>query len=246
MKLYLQSDACIDDPDRGQQCTPMREPSKRPRSLSRRGFSLLEIVVTISILAILIAIVIPAIQQARAVARRTECANRLKQIGVAIQSYESTHRHLPFGNKNGFSVLVQILPQLEQGSLYEQLDVEQFPYLTNSEEILRMNRPDFYLCPADVSPRGLRKAGTSYVNSFGTGYFGQPDSASLLSVVADNGPFSRTLGESFTTARIRDGLSHTAFFSEVAGYPPSQVGAVTRIPTRPATVQDWQQLVSDC
>ena len=96
-----------------------------------RGFTLIELLVVIAIIAILIALLLPAVQQAREAARRTQCKNNLKQIGLAIHNYESTFSMLPTGscwtnNNQGrasWGWPAYILPFVEQAPLYDQLDV---------------------------------------------------------------------------------------------------------------------------
>ncbi len=86
----------------------------------RRGFTLIELLVVIAIIAVLIALLLPAVQQAREAARRSQCRNNLKQIGLALHNYHEIHRSFPFGWSNfgqGWSAM--ILPQLEQGPLYD-------------------------------------------------------------------------------------------------------------------------------
>ena len=101
----------------------------------RRAFTLIELLVVIAIIAILIALLLPAVQQAREAARRTQCKNNLKQIGVALHNYHDVHSTFPQGkvvdrarvyggdcpgwvNGSGFSWRVMILPQIEQSALY--------------------------------------------------------------------------------------------------------------------------------
>ncbi|MDF1743686.1 MAG: DUF1559 domain-containing protein, partial [Gimesia sp.] len=96
---------------------------------NRRGFTIIELLVVIAIIAILIALLLPAIQQAREAARRTQCKNHLKQLGLAVHNYASSYRYLPpgasvdlsvtsTGNNGSWGVHGRILPLLEQGNLY--------------------------------------------------------------------------------------------------------------------------------
>ena len=104
------------------------------RSFSRRGFTLIELLVVIAIIAILIALLLPAVQQAREAARRTQCKNHLKQIGLALHNYHDAMLVFPFGGtvggdivaldntgNNGFGWRVFILPYVDQAPLYNQL-----------------------------------------------------------------------------------------------------------------------------
>ena len=70
-------------------------------SASRRGFTLIELLVVIAIIAVLVAILLPAVQQAREAARRSQCANQLKQIGIAFHNFEEQYNRLPYGGVNG-------------------------------------------------------------------------------------------------------------------------------------------------
>lgn len=95
----------------------------------RTGFTLIELLVVIAIIAILIALLLPAVQQAREAARRSQCKNNLKQIGLALATYEGTHKLYPIGNRNGGPVggwgqsfWVGLLPFLDQDALYKKWD----------------------------------------------------------------------------------------------------------------------------
>jgi len=108
----------------------------------RRGFTLIELLVVIAIIAILIALLLPAVQQAREAARRTQCKNNLKQMGLALHNYHDTHSVFPYAStfsdaggqpedwlrNNGRTVWFQmILPYIDQGPLYNQFNLNKSP-----------------------------------------------------------------------------------------------------------------------
>lgn len=94
----------------------------------RQGFTLIELLVVIAIIAILIALLLPAVQQAREAARRSQCKNNLKQIGLALTTYEETSKYYPIGNRNalaggwGQSFWVSLLPFLDQADFFKKWD----------------------------------------------------------------------------------------------------------------------------
>ncbi len=130
------------------------------RKVGRRGMTLIELLVVIAILSALVALLLPAVQQAREAARRTQCRNNLKQIGLAIHNYHDTHNVLPIGycagmayvdgaadTTPGWSWASYILPQLDQGTLYNQFNWSLSPV---SLPAIQQNVP-VYLCPTDIT-----------------------------------------------------------------------------------------------
>ncbi|AMV20243.1 DUF1559 domain-containing protein [Planctomyces sp. SH-PL14] len=96
---------------------------------SRRGFTLIELLVVIAIIAVLVAILLPAVQQAREAARRSQCQNNLKQIGLALHNYQEALGVFPPGEItrgcHGPNAWTQILPYMDQGSFYNSIDFNQ-------------------------------------------------------------------------------------------------------------------------
>ena len=84
----------------------------------RRGFSIQELLVSIAIIAILLALILPAVQQARQAAHRAHCASNLRQLGVALHNYHDRYNLFPPGNINGISMFARILPDIEQTAIF--------------------------------------------------------------------------------------------------------------------------------
>lgn len=138
------------------------------RSTSRAvGFTLVELLVVIAIIGILVALLLPAVQAAREAARRTQCANNLKQMGVALHNFHDVYKRFPPAVMMHSSVTnpadqdvnfgpnwaVLILPFMEAGNLYDSVAGSVRDYMTNGDQTwrnIRSNRLEFYLCPSDT------------------------------------------------------------------------------------------------
>lgn len=99
------------------------------RGSRRAGFTLIELLVVIAIIAVLIALLLPAVQQAREAARRTQCKNNMKQIGLSLHNYESTHSCFPIGSYIPWNTVpnwrLQLFPYFDQANLYTRMDFTQ-------------------------------------------------------------------------------------------------------------------------
>jgi prepilin-type N-terminal cleavage/methylation domain-containing protein/prepilin-type processing-associated H-X9-DG protein len=187
----------------------------RPRS----AFTLIELLVVIAIIAVLIALLLPAVQSAREAARRAQCVNNLKQIGLAMHNYVESRGALPgadmvynSANATELSALSQVLPYLEQTGIYNSINCD-FSYQDPTNGTAMMTVINGFICPSDL-PDPIPSLGgqTNYMANMGSGIVWQWAVGGNAGLPMPNGVF---YGDSATTfAAITDGLSNTTFFSE--------------------------------
>ncbi|HND52478.1 MAG TPA: DUF1559 domain-containing protein [Pirellulaceae bacterium] len=199
---------------------------KVPSKANRKGFTLVELLVVIAIIGILVALLLPAVQAAREAARRMNCQNNLKQIGLALHNYESSYGCLPGqSGSSGYSPQARLLPYIEQAGLQDLIDFSK-PLLTGPVFAARLNpalqaaagtRVPVFACPSDG---GLREFPTTMANNApaawaGTNYVMNSGSGTGLNY-DDRYPTDGLCWENSACrfADILDGTSNTIAFSE--------------------------------
>lgn len=197
--------------------------------MKKRGFTLVELLVVIAIIGVLVALLLPAIQAAREAARRSQCLNNLKQLGLGVLNFESARKHLPpsanvdltvttTANNGSWGVHGRILDYIEQAGLKNVVDIE--TAWDNQQAISGLKIPVFQ-CPSDGKATEIRDAGggrallysTNYGFNMGTWFVFNPQTK-------EGGPGAFFPNSNLPLAQFTDGTSHTLLAAEVKAWTP--------------------------
>jgi prepilin-type N-terminal cleavage/methylation domain-containing protein/prepilin-type processing-associated H-X9-DG protein len=211
----------------------------------RRGFTLIELLVVIAIIAILIALLVPAVQKVREAAARTQCQNNLKQIGLAVHNFADAQKVLPSGGEgtdfaafpagpsqfDNFSFFTAILPFVEQDTIFRQMDPYSYYEATPANMAAAKNVVPVFLCPSNPLRPGDGRDSQGYgYTDYGPTVYTDIDPSTGVRNPATRakgalywrGPNRQGLGSS-RFAEITDGTSNTILVAEDAGRAEPQV-----------------------
>lgn len=221
------------------------------------GFTLIELLVVIAIIATLVALLLPAVQEAREAARRSQCLNNLKQIALAVHNYEETYKSYPpsfchtigtvlAGNNGSWSIHGRILPFLEQGRLASLVDLQlawdQPPNSTTGVPLIRI--PSF-LCPSEVHDQMRFDTATgqpkiypqTYGFNFGSWFVFDP-------ATGQGGDGLFFVNSRMRPADVLDGTSNTLMLAEVKAFTPYYRNSPSAVSHTPGTLPSVANVAS--
>lgn len=186
---------------------------------AHRGMTLIEILVTIGIIGIVMALLLPAVQRSRAAARSVSCKNNLHQIGLASHSFHDRKKIIP-----GPRPALEILPEMGYGNLYDTLTM---PLAAASSGVVDLRSPETLLCPEDSPPDNYPCYVSYFLNDGG-------------SIFPRNGTLAH--GSELNFKDVTDGLSYTSLFSERLIHPfisPTIYQSMTPEEARRVPMRTW-------
>lgn len=194
-----------------------------------RAFTLVELLVVIAIIGVLVALLLPAVQSAREAARRIQCANNIRQLGLALSMYHDSHQLYPAGalwwgplpNRVRYlrgSMLIRLLPYIEEQAVFDLYDFDRetdLQTIPGSDRLIAMTTIDTFLCPSDGTPSGSGgRAVHNYSGSKGTARHINSSNCSCATWNSWNSQFATASYEEFQTADDFPGMfTRTSLFT---------------------------------